>query len=363
MFFSFVAWWFTSACLCVLCDVFFRHLLCESDPPLLQVDLSFFFFFGFFVFSVFQNLFLRAGKSDCHRSCFQARFCSFAWKIRSGLEKQLLLGTQLIPSFFPSLLGNFKMGKRRKSGGRTSQRLPQGSTQQQPPSHANPSPQHRSKFDQLWLIEDYASTALVLVICTTLYVRTLYPTVAGGDSGELVAQSCTLGIAHPPGYPLFTLLSHAAINTLPALLETWAPLLLASPDDVGQSMGNEPTLTPAWYSNLFSSLCDAIAAVFVARTTKLCVAVLAFQSGAAADRAANVMANLVGAFSGLMFAFSPLIWTYAVGSEVFALNNLLMAVLVHTLVSYGVHRSTSYMYALAIPTVEWVSDSCCHVCC
>lgn len=251
------------------------------------------------------------------------------------------------------------MAKRRKSGGRTSQGPLQARKEQQKPSPSTPTPQYCSKFDQSWFMEDYAATAFVLVLCTALYVKTLYPTVAGGDSGELVAQSCALGIAHPPGYPLFTLLSHAAINTLPSLLENWAPLLLASPGGgdgvVGQRImgnNNEPTLTPAWYSNFFSSLCDAGAAVFVARTTKLCVAVLAFQrgggggsgGGGAADRAANVVANLVGVFAGLMFAFSPLIWTYAVGSEVFALNNLLMAVLVHTLASYGVHRSTGYMY-------------------
>jgi len=29
------------------------------------------------------------------------------------------------------------------------------------------------------------------------------------SSGELVAEGCQLGVAHPPGYPLYTLLMHA----------------------------------------------------------------------------------------------------------------------------------------------------------
>lgn len=37
--------------------------------------------------------------------------------------------------------------------------------------------------------------ALVLA----LYVKTAYPTVPGGDAGELVFTSCSLGVAHPPG--------------------------------------------------------------------------------------------------------------------------------------------------------------------
>ena len=31
-----------------------------------------------------------------------------------------------------------------------------------------------------------------------IYVRTMYPTVAGGDSGELMGVACELGVAHPP---------------------------------------------------------------------------------------------------------------------------------------------------------------------
>ena len=40
------------------------------------------------------------------------------------------------------------------------------------------------------------------------YVKTLCPSVAGGDSGELVQVAIELGVAHPPGYPTWTALAH-----------------------------------------------------------------------------------------------------------------------------------------------------------
>jgi hypothetical protein len=42
-----------------------------------------------------------------------------------------------------------------------------------------------------------------------------------------------------------------------------------------------------------------------------------------------------------LFAFSPLIWTYAISAEVFALNNLFAAALLHTLLQYSIDRSLS----------------------
>jgi len=48
-----------------------------------------------------------------------------------------------------------------------------------------------------------------------LYGLTLCPTVFWYDSAELVTAAVTLGITHPPGYPLYTLLGH---------LFTWLPL-------------------------------------------------------------------------------------------------------------------------------------------
>src|SRR5260370_21268266 len=40
-----------------------------------------------------------------------------------------------------------------------------------------------------------------------VYLRTLAPTVVGGDTPELITVAYTMGVAHPPGYPLFTMLA------------------------------------------------------------------------------------------------------------------------------------------------------------
>ena len=50
----------------------------------------------------------------------------------------------------------------------------------------------------------YAGAALLL-ITLSLYLLTACPTIYAGDTGELVSAAYTLGVPHPPGYPLFCL--------------------------------------------------------------------------------------------------------------------------------------------------------------
>jgi hypothetical protein len=40
---------------------------------------------------------------------------------------------------------------------------------------------------------------LILVVVFLTYHLSAFPSLAGGDSGELLSESCQLGIAHPPG--------------------------------------------------------------------------------------------------------------------------------------------------------------------
>jgi hypothetical protein len=118
-----------------------------------------------------------------------------------------------------------------------------------------------------------------------VYVLTLSPTVVGGDSGELIVAACVRGVAHPPGYPLYTLLGHV--------------------------FSHLPFGSVAWRVNLLSAVCDAAAAAL------LCHGVARWTKSAWA-----------GIASAALFAFSPLVWPYAVSAEVFPLNNLFAAALV-----------------------------------
>lgn len=102
-----------------------------------------------------------------------------------------------------------------------------------------------------------------------------------------------LGVPHPPGYPLFTMLTHLA-----TLL---------------------PVGSPALGANLLSAVLDAAAVTVVAITIYRLVASTA---GEAQPRAA--IASLVGA---LMLGFSTTFWLYSLGAEVFPLNNLFAALL------------------------------------
>jgi hypothetical protein len=49
--------------------------------------------------------------------------------------------------------------------------------------------------------------ALSVLVVAAVFIRTCPPTIYPGDSGEIVAAAYTLGIGHPPGYPLFMLCS------------------------------------------------------------------------------------------------------------------------------------------------------------
>src|SRR5262245_63683496 len=53
-----------------------------------------------------------------------------------------------------------------------------------------------------------ALTALVALIA---YIVTLDPSLPTGDSGELITAARVWGVAHPPGYPLYTMLGHVSM--------------------------------------------------------------------------------------------------------------------------------------------------------
>ena len=53
------------------------------------------------------------------------------------------------------------------------------------------------------------------LVSLPVYGLTLHRGIPAGDSGELIAVVHTLGTAHPPGYPLWTLLAAGWERVLP----------------------------------------------------------------------------------------------------------------------------------------------------
>ena len=74
----------------------------------------------------------------------------------------------------------------------------------------------------VWLISGWLFVAFLI-----LYVVTLAPDVLAADSGELQTVAAQLGVAHPPGFPLYVLLAHL-MTRLPVGSPAYAVNLLSA---------------------------------------------------------------------------------------------------------------------------------------
>jgi tetratricopeptide (TPR) repeat protein len=171
----------------------------------------------------------------------------------------------------------------------------------------------------------FAVAAGVFLAAFAIYAYTLAPTVTLVDSGELILAARTLGVAHPPGFPLYILLAHLA-TLLPfgnlavrihfasalfaALAAMFMTLLVAealrihaqlhTPEKRGkehQKKKGRPSQTESesWFSH---------------QTTSLLILAPAL-------------------FSGVLFAFSRTLWAYATIVEVYTLNTLLIIIILY----------------------------------
>lgn len=141
---------------------------------------------------------------------------------------------------------------------------------------------------------------LTLLVVFFVYFRTVYPSVTGGDSGELIISACNYGIAHPPGYPTWTMLMGTAIRLARLVWPSWAA-----------------DFSPAYIVNLSNAVLGSVAAMLLYKTTALLT-----------DNAWSGVMAAVG------FACSPTVWLYSIQGEVFALNNMLCAAMAYLTVRY-----------------------------
>ena len=133
---------------------------------------------------------------------------------------------------------------------------------------------------------EWVICALVAVLAFGVYLRTLFPGLGGGgDSAKFQYVGSVLGTPHPPGYPLYVLVSFCFAQI--------------------------PFGSLAWRINAMSAFCAAV-------TAALCVAVL---------RRLGV-GRVIAAGIGLALAFDDALWSFAVRAEVYSLTAALTALLV-----------------------------------
>jgi hypothetical protein len=135
---------------------------------------------------------------------------------------------------------------------------------------------------------------LIALTALAVYLKTMSHAMVPEDFGELATTATTLGIAHPTGYPLLTLMGKV-VTTAPA-------------------SGIEPFLR----LNIFSSVLCAVALFFFHRLFGILLASQPSRSPAV-SRVAEAAATLT-------LAFTPVFWAQSASFEVYALHLALTSI-------------------------------------
>lgn len=143
---------------------------------------------------------------------------------------------------------------------------------------------------------DSAAAGAAALLAFALYRASLAPDLGTIDSGELAAVCVNLGIAHPTGYPLYTLLGRLFVLILPAGAEIFR-------------------------LNLLSALCSAAAVGF-------CFVLFRRIASVIRPSADPRLLRLAALGLALGWGVSGPVWSQAVGNEVHALQGMLVAAMV-----------------------------------
>jgi len=154
---------------------------------------------------------------------------------------------------------------------------------------------------------DWIACIVTFLVALAVYTLTLAPTVTLEDSGELIVASDYLGVPHPPGYPIWTLL-------------TWAFQWVFHP----VTYHGHPN--PAWAVNFFSAFAGALAcgilALLVSRSGMGLLRSLKKETDVLGEKTEQLFCAVAGIAGGLLLAFSQGLWSQSVIAEVYSLNIL-----------------------------------------
>lgn len=164
---------------------------------------------------------------------------------------------------------------------------------------------------------------LTFLFTLMLYISTLSPGVLPADAGELQLVAAKLGVAHPPGYPFYTMLA--------AIFARLAP-------------------SPAAGVNVFSAVTAALAATLVGRAVR-------WIATPSPDRVHT--GRLAGILAAATAALTPAIWVTGTQASIRPLMACLMAFSVERLLAYRANgdllRLASFGLALGLSVCHHLS--------
>ena len=140
---------------------------------------------------------------------------------------------------------------------------------------------------------EWKSAGIAAFLAFVVFRTALAPTVTLEYSGALVVAADHLGVARPPGYPIWTLLAKGFIELVPAAPYHGHP---------------NPAWAVNWMSAFFGALACGLLAALACRLARA-----AASSGA--------LSAVSGIAAGLLFACSPVLWSQAVVAETHTLTN------------------------------------------
>jgi hypothetical protein len=172
----------------------------------------------------------------------------------------------------------------------------------------------------------YMAAVIVFAVQLTIYGLTLAPTFLHIDCGELVAAQWLLGIAHPTGYPLFTLLGHLFLKI---------PLF------------DRPVVQANWLSAIWTAGGVALFAIVLYRhLLNIAPPGRVKQPDAATNPASGFFVFIISIAAALMLGCSLTVWAQANAAEVYSLQVCLFSTILLALQNaYHYNTIKAWMWA------------------
>ncbi len=159
---------------------------------------------------------------------------------------------------------------------------------------------------------DWAAFWTATLVTFGVYFYTLAPTVSLEDSGELAVAGDFLGVPHPPGYPIWSLISWVFTKIF-----AFVPFR-------GQP---NPSWSIGLVSVVFGALAAGITALLICRSGSDMLKQSRNELHSAESATTNTICYIGGVVSSLLFAFTPAMWSQSVIVEVYSLNAFFLVII------------------------------------